>query len=81
MLRFRQRWRGLVSFIGIGIKTSARQPDSETAVIVMMDLGAASPTRTDLPQGSVILNRTAGAGHATQFYYTGAAWIATVLLP
>jgi len=82
MLRFRQRWRGLVSFIGIGIKTSARQADSQTAVIVMMDLGAVAPTRTDLPQGSIILNRTAGLPTApiTQYYYDGSSWLGCVFL-
>lgn len=69
---FRQRWRGAVSFVGLGIKSNARQSDISTPQILS---GAGVPTAV-VADGSIYM-RNDGTNATDSFYQRIAgAWVA-----
>lgn len=69
---FRQRWRGAVSFVGLGIKSNARELDAATPQILS---GAGAPSAT-VADGSIYM-RTDGTNATDSFYQRIAgAWVA-----
>jgi hypothetical protein len=69
---FRQRWRGAVSFVGLGIKETARQSDISTPQMLS---GAGAPSAV-VADGSIYL-RNNGTTAADSFYMRIAgAWVA-----
>lgn len=71
---FRQRWRGAVSFVGLGVKSAARELDSATPTITS---GAGVPASTP-PDGSIYL-RNDGVDADTAIYARiSGAWVALI---
>ena len=69
---FRQRWRGAVSFVGLGIKSNARELDAATPQILS---GAGAPSAA-VANGSLYI-RTDGTNATDSLYQRIAgAWVA-----
>ena len=70
---FRQRWRGAVSFVGLGIKSDARQSDISTPQILS---GSGVPTAV-VADGSIYMRNDGTAMRTDSLYQRIAgAWVA-----
>lgn len=71
---FRQRWRGAVSFVGLGIKTIARQPDDATPTITAGP-GVPSANAVD---GSLYMRLDGTTADDSLYQRIGGAWVALI---
>lgn len=71
---FRQRWRGAVSFVGLGIKSIARLPDEFTATITA---GVGVPT-ANVPDGSLYIRQDGTTADDSLYQRIGGAWVALI---
>lgn len=72
MSKFKQRWRGAVSFVGIGVKDKPRMPDSLTPTITT---GANPPSAAE-PNGSIYLRVDAADADQAIYARIGGSWVA-----
>ena len=69
---FRQRFRGAISFVGIGIKQAARTPDTQTPTITS---GIGAPTASAFP-GSIYMRQDGANADQMIYCRIGGAWVA-----
>ncbi len=76
---FRQRWRGAVSFVGLGIKSDARQSDISTPQLLS---GAGVPTAV-VADGSMYMRNDGTAANDSLYQRIAGSWVAldTRILP
>ena len=72
MASFVQRWRGACSFVGVGVKATAREVDSDTPQVTS---GTGAPSAV-LPNGSVYLKTDAADATDSRHMRIAGAWVA-----
>ena len=77
MAKFSLQYRKAISTVGIGIKSDARQLDSETATITA---GAGAPTASE-PDGSLYTRTDAATAAEAVYSRIGGSWVAIDGLP